>query len=221
MNHEVSEELTNIFAKLNKAITFQEGIQDLISFRNQRFDEWKSSLSGVTKEEYHLQPYINHQGYEKKNIAYSLYHVFRIEDIVCNTLIQNQMEVFFDGYKEKMLSPIITTGNELVKEEIARFTEQLNLDMLWEYGEKVKDTTNEYLQSLDKLSAKRKITQQDKARVIELGVVSSNPLANWLVDYWGSKNIDGLLRMPFSRHWLMHEEASFRIKDKVIERRKK
>ena len=37
----------------------------------------------------------------------------------------------------------------------------------------------------------------------------------WLIDYWCGKDIRGLIQMPFSRHWIMHIEASLRIKNKM------
>lgn len=37
----------------------------------------------------------------------------------------------------------------------------------------------------------------------------------WLIDYWRGKDIRDLIQMPFSRHWIMHIEASLRIKNKI------
>lgn len=37
----------------------------------------------------------------------------------------------------------------------------------------------------------------------------------WLIDYWCGKDIRGLIQMPFSRHWIMHIEASLRIKNEI------
>ena len=51
-----------------------------------------------------------------------------------------------------------------------------------------------------------------------LKVVSDNENSIWLIDYWCDKNIQGLIQMPFSRHWIMHIEASLRIKNKILEK---
>ena len=65
-------------------------------------------------------------------IAYSIWHIFRIEDIVAHTVIKEEEQVFFAGnYQKRINSPIITTGNELVKQQIAEFSKQLNLDELY------------------------------------------------------------------------------------------
>lgn len=61
----------------------------------------------------------------------------------------------------------------------------------------------------------RKFDDEDKKRLRALQVVSTDENACWLIDFWGRKNIRGLIQMPFSRHWIMHIEASIRIKNKI------
>ena len=49
-------------------------------------------------------------------------------------LISKNEQVFFSSnYQERINSPIITTGNELVKEQIADFSKQLNMKELYSY----------------------------------------------------------------------------------------
>ncbi|MDO5576298.1 MAG: hypothetical protein Q4F84_04405 [Fibrobacter sp.] len=59
------------------------------------------------------------------------------------------------------------------------------------------------------------MSPEDKEYLKSLNVVSKNENAYWLIDYWCGKNICGLIQMPFSRHWIMHIEASIRIKNKI------
>ena len=47
------------------------------------------------------------------------------------------------------------------------------------------------------------------------GCVSESESANWLIEYWCGKDVLGLIRMPFSRHWIMHIEAMRRIKNRL------
>ena len=42
-------------------------------------------------------PFANAKGYHNKTIAYSIWHIARIEDIVAHTLIANDEQVFFSG----------------------------------------------------------------------------------------------------------------------------
>lgn len=39
-----------------------------------------------------------------------------------------------------------------------------------------------------------------------LQVVSEDEKAVWLIDYWCNREVRVLIQMPFSRHWIMHNE---------------
>ena len=73
------------------------------------------------------------------------------------------------------------------------------------------DSTNKLLRRLEYKDLKRKFTDDDRERLIESGSVSKDEEAFWLIDYWCGKDVKGLIRMPFSRHWIMHIEAMCRI----------
>ena len=65
-------------------------------------------------------PFAGANGYHSKTLVYSIWHIFRIEDIVAHTLIQGDDQILFSGgYREKIGCDIITTGNELKGEELA------------------------------------------------------------------------------------------------------
>lgn len=82
----------------------------------------------LTREQFHSMPFINVKGYHNKTIAYSLWHIFRIEDIVIHSLIKGDEQIFFKGnYQELINSPITTTGNELIKQQIKDFSKKLDL----------------------------------------------------------------------------------------------
>lgn len=114
-----------------------------------------------------------------------------------------------------MNSPIITTGNELVKEEISTFSSKLDLEELYKYISDVDESTTQLLKGLSYEDLKIRMTDQDKKLIKSLEVVSTAEEAYWLIDYWCNKNIQGLIQMPFSRHWIMHIEAGIRIKNKI------
>lgn len=170
----------------------------------------------LSREDFDSIPFINADGYHSKTIAYSIWHIFRIEDIVVHTLISENEQVFFSGnYQERINSPIITTGNELVKEQIVAFSKQLNLKELYSYIFEVKDSTEKIINNLSYDELKKKISEERKEQLKSLNVVSDDKNAVWLIDYWCNKDIRGLIKMPFSRHWIMHIEASLRIKNKI------
>ena len=123
--------------------------------------------------------------------------------------------LFLEDYQKRINSPIVTTGNELVKQQIADFSEKLNLRELYSYITEVKDSTEKIICSLSYKDLKKKITDDKKEKLKSLNVVSTDENAIWLIDYWCQKDIKGLIQMPFSRHWIMHIEASLRIKNKT------
>ena len=217
MNKEWSELNKTMQLQLKKKDTFDEGIATLFALRKQLWNTILSYRKELTREDFDSMPYINADGYHSKSIAYSLWHVFRIEDICAHTLVAGDEQVLFaEGYQERTGSPIITTGNELVKEEIAEFSRQLNLDELYSYMSDVKKSTEKILKGINFEDTKRKISDDRRKQVEGLGVVSEDESAIWLIDYWCKKDVRGLIQMPFSRHWIMHIEACERIKRKKV-----
>ncbi len=216
MNSEWSDLNKKMQEKIKKKDTFTEAIDTLLELREKLMQEILKFKSDLDREAFNAMPFLNANGFHNKTIAYSLYHTFRIEDIVAKTLIQKSTQTFFSGnYQERMNSPIITTGNELKKQEIEEFSSKLNLDELYQYLIDVDYATTTLLKGLSYLDLKIKMTDEDANIIRSLGVVSEDENAVWLIDYWCGKNIQGLIQMPFSRHWIMHVEASQRIKNKL------
>ena len=216
MNKDWSELNKTMQLKLKKKDTYSDGVADLMELRKQLWDTILSYKSGLKREDFDSIPFINADGYHSKTIAYSLWHIFRIEDIVAHTLIKGDEQVFFaKGYQERIGSPIITTGNELVKQEIADFSSQLNLDELYSYMSDVKKSTEKILKGISFDDTKKKISEDRRLELENLGTVSQDESAIWLIDYWCKKDVRGLIQMPFSRHWIMHIEACERIKSKI------
>lgn len=216
MNAEWSDLNKKMQLQIKKKDTFYEGIDTLLELRKELMKQIIGFKELLSREDFNAMPFVNAKGYHNKTIAYSLYHIFRIEDIVCNSLIKKREQIFFkDNYFERMKSPIITTGNELVKQEISIFSSKLNLDELYKYIRDVDVLTTQLLKELVYEDLKIKMTEQDKERLKSLNVVYNDDSAVWLIDYWCDKNIKGLIQMPFSRHWIMHIEAGLRIKDGI------
>lgn len=214
MNKEWSERNKKMQSLLKKS-TFADGIQELIDLRNilmQEINSWKE----LPKEYFFANPFINADGYHSKTIAYSLWHIFRIEDIVVHSLIQKDEEILLaDSFHKKMNTSIITTGNELSGTEISDFSKALDIDVLYQYIQKVKSSTDKWLTTIDYDMLKTKFNEDDKSYINGLNVVSNDEKAIWLIDYWCNKDIKGLLKMPLSRHWIMHIEGSLRIIKKL------
>ena len=216
MNKEWSELNKTMQAELKKRDSFSNGIKTLFELREKLMQVILSLRTELSRADFNAIPFINADGYHSKTIAYSLWHIFRIEDIVAHTLISNDEQVFFSGsFQNRIGSPIITTGNELVKYQITDFSDMLNLDELYSYIREVRTSTEEILSSMSYDASKLKVPPERKAVLQSLNVVSSAENSSWLVDYWCAKDVAGLIKMPFSRHWIMHIEACLRIKNKL------
>ncbi len=216
MNKDWSEKNKKMQALIGKEATFREGIEVLIELRDDLFQQITSIVNTCPPEAFWQMPFAKAEGYHSKTLVYSMWHIFRIEDIVAHTVIMRDSQVLFtENFLERTGSPIITTGNELKGEAIADFSKQLNLKAVYEYCKAVKKSTEEMLKNFEYRDLKRKFTDEDKKRVADSHSVSTDEDAVWLIDYWCNKDIAGLIRMPFSRHWIMHIEAMCRITNKL------
>ena len=216
MNKDWSEKNKKMQTLIGKEATFREGIDVLMELRDDLFQQIMSIVNAYPPEAFYQMPFAKAEGYHSKTLAYSIWHIFRIEDIVAHTVIMRDSQVLFtEDFLERTGSPIITTGNELKGEAIAAFSKQLDIKAVYEYCAAVKNSTEEMLKNLEYRDLKRKFTDEDKRRVAESRSVSTDEAAVWLIDYWCGKDIAGLIKMPFSRHWIMHIEAMCRIKNKL------
>ena len=149
MNREWTEQNKLMQLQLKKKDTFPEGIHILIQLRKDLMTQILRLKEELSQEDFSAMPFKNAKGYHNKTIAYSLWHIFRIEDIVAHSLIADDEQIFFLGdYQKRMNAPIITTGNELVKEEIYEFSKQLQIDELYQYMIDVDKSTTKILKVL-------------------------------------------------------------------------
>lgn len=217
MNKEWSELNQQMQLQIKKQDTFASGIDTLLRLRRELKKQIIAFRTQLTDEQFSAMPYRNAKGYHSKTVAYSLWHIFRIEDVVTHTLIADDEQIFFrGGYQRKINSPIITTANELKGEEVIGFSQQLCIEGLYDYIDAVDEATKAILESIAYGEMKHRITDEKRKALEGLCVVSDDENARWLIDYWCGKDIRGLIQMPLSRHWIMHIEACIRIMDKLL-----
>ena len=203
-------------ALIAKKATFKEGIEKLLALRKSLFEQITQIVSTFPEEAFYRMPFAGAEGYHSKTLAYSVWHIFRIEDIVAHEMIAEDRQVLFSGdFRAAIHSPVITTGNELSGDEIAAFSRQLNVKELYRYAQEVARSTERILTSLTYPDLKRKFGEDMIEKLKRTGCVSDAESAAWLIGYWCGKDVRGLIRMPFSRHWIMHVEAMRRIKNKL------
>lgn len=217
MNKDWAELNKTIQLQIKKKDTFELGIDTLIKLRKELMAQIMQFKKELSIDDFSAMPYMNAKGYHNKTIAYSLWHIFRIEDIVAHSLIADDEQFFFKGdYQRRINSPIITTANELVKEEIEDFSKKLSVEELYNYIIEVDISTTQILKELTFSDIKEKMTDKKRKSLEKLNVVSKDENAYWLIDYWCGKDVKGLIQMPFSRHWIMHIEACLKIRYKML-----
>ena len=207
---------------LSKEGTFKEGIDLLIELRNSLFWQITQIVTTYPKEAFDQMPFAGAEGYHSKTLSYSIWHIFRIEDIVAHEMIAEDPQVLFVcGFDKTIHSPIITTGNELAGDAISEFSRKLDVKELYRYAQEVKKSTEQILANLTYADLKRRFGEEMITKLQGSGCVSTDENAAWLIGYWCGKDVRGLIKMPFSRHWIMHIEAMQRIKNKLCKTARK
>ena len=216
MNKDWSEKNKEIQKLLSKEATFGEAIRKLIEFRAELFQQISWIVEGYPENAFYQLPFEGAKGYHSKTLAYSIWHIFRIEDIVAHEMIAEDEQILFrEKFLKKTGSPIITTGNELEGGDIAEFSKKLKVQELYLYAKAVKESSDKILLQLQYKDLKRKFSEDIKQKLVKSKCVSEDENAFWLIDYWCGKDVKGLIQMPFSRHWIMHIEAMQRIKNRL------
>ena len=139
---------------------------------------------------------------KNENIIWNLWHIIRIEDLTANILIREKEAILNEKLKNEINISITDTGNSLTKEEIKKLAEDINIDKLKYYNDKVSEKIVNLIKRLKAEDMKRKINKINLEKIINEGGVSKDNL--WLIDYWGKKDIAGILLMPLSRHIIVH-----------------
>lgn len=150
---------------------------------------------------------------EKVTIAWSIYHVSRIEDMTMNVLVGNRDQVFLEGnWSERMNCPIKDTGNSLTTVEMKNLSDELNMGEVCNYRNIVGKRSKTIFHELQFTDVNRSIHKSDLQRIFDEGGVKEE--TSWLLDFWGSRGVAGLLYMPANFHNLHHLSESIRLKEK-------
>lgn len=139
-------------------------------------------------------------------VAWHIWHITRIEDLVGNILINNASQVFDEAWAKRMNTPATDTGNAMNAEEARALSAQIVVGELKQYRLVVGQQTLEIITSLTQADMRRKPAQQSLDRLIAEGGLTEHKQSFWLRDFWGKKTFGGLVLLPLTRHQLMHLE---------------
>lgn len=149
------------------------------------------------------------------SIAWLAWHATRCEDITMNLLAANTGQVLLNGgWLERMHIPFCDTGNGMDAETIAAFSAAVDLQALRDYRIAVGRQTRAVIQSLEPGAFLQPVDAARLPRIYEEGAVQESE--RWLVDYWGSRTIGGLMGMPVTRHPFVHWNEADKVKKKVM-----
>lgn len=94
MNKDWAELNKTMQLQIKKKDTFTLGIDTLIKLRMELMEQIMQFKNELSLDDFCAMPYMNAKGYHNKTIAYSLWHIFRIEDIVAHSLIAGDEQIF-------------------------------------------------------------------------------------------------------------------------------
>ena len=145
------------------------------------------------------------------SVAWCVWHIARIEDVAMNLLVAGSPQVLHrDNWLERMKVTVGDTGNAMDEEGVAELSAAIDIEALRAYRLAVGRRTREIVQQLEPEALKQKVDPSRLQQVRdERAVVEA---ANGIVDYWGRRNIAGLLLMPATRHNLVHLNEALRLK---------
>lgn len=156
-------------------------------------------LNDLRPHEYSIMPTATDE-----TIAWVLWHIARIEDLTMSILIADGEQLFDSNWQKQLNTPISDTGNALSDNEIMELSQQLDIENLIKYRNAVGQRTRAIIKSLSAADMKRKVSTQRIARIKQNGGVTNQADSLWLLDFWGKKDVAGLLLMPPTRHVIMH-----------------
>lgn len=214
--------LRNILLKLDK---FEEAITLCLEQHAMVHSSEMSQINAVTFEDelwnnldeivFRTMPTINDE-----TIAWSLWHLTRVEDITMNILVADADQVInTDNWLEKMQVKICDTGNSMTDEEIIELSSKINMQELRNYRIAVGRRSREMIRNFQPADLKRKMEAARLQRVLDEGAVLNVEGANWLINFWGRKNVAGILLMPVTRHHMVHINESMRLKKKMLHKK--
>jgi len=168
-------------------------------------------LDGLADEAYSIMP-----TEKDETIAWHLWHITRIEDLVGNLLIAERPQIFNDNWMAKLNTTVKDVGNSMTDEQIINFSEQVNKQELINYRNTVGQRTREILKSLTPGNLKRKPKAECLAQIVSAGGLLEDSNSIWLKDFWGKHTVSGLILLPLTRHHMMHLPDSVVIKQFVL-----
>ena len=150
---------------------------------------------------------------EEHSIVWCIWHLARIEDTAMNYLVANTSSVYDqESWFEKLRVPFRDAGNEMTPNETAQLSAKIDLQALRDYRTVVGKRTQKIIAGLSAADLTTKVDPMRIQKVLEVGAILQK--SSYITDYWGKRDIRGLLLMPATRHNIVHLNEAARLKKK-------
>lgn len=145
------------------------------------------------------------------SVAWNIWHIARIEDVAMNLLVAGSPQILHrDNWLERMKISVPHTGNAMDREEMDALSASISIVGLRDYRLAVGRRTREIVKELSVNDLQQKVQPSRLQQVMDEGALVE--AAGGIKDYWGRRNIAGLLLMPATRHPLSHLNEALRLK---------
>ncbi len=147
------------------------------------------------------------------SIAWIIWHLARIEDVTMNLLIaDNQQVINMGDWLKQMKTRNRHTGNGMYDKEIAGLSAGIDIEALKAYRIAVALSTRKLVRKLKPGDLKHRVEPSRLKRIWDEKAMLKEGKS--IVDYWGGRDIAGLLLMPPTRHCFLHLNEARRLKEK-------
>lgn len=202
------EEAKTLFLDIHKKLhlsNISEGEENETDNLIGDLKEWEYAVMPTSKDE---------------TIAWVLWHTARIEDLTMGILTAGEDQIFNDTWRRNMNAPVTDTGNAMSDDEIMELSKSLRIEELLQYRSAVGTRTRQIVERLNPEDMTRKVSLKllDKVR-LEGGVTEAEE-SSWLLDFWGKKDVAGLLLMPPTRHVMLHLNDCCKWKEAIRTKKK-
>ena len=166
-------------------------------------------VNGLTEGAFRRMPTV-----KDVTIAWNLWHITRIEDITMNLLVADGAQVLNEEWHKRLHTKVRDTGNAMTDDEILSFSGEVDKEALLNYRDAVGFRSREILGRLTPKDITRKFTASQKQGIMEAGGLTEHPDSIWLLDFWGRKDVAGILLMPLTRHQHGHLNDCLKLRKK-------
>jgi len=149
---------------------------------------------------------------KQATIAWNIWHITRIEDIISNIAINDSSQILDDAWLEKLGVTVRDTGNAWTGQEIQGFSRAVDKAELKNYRAFVGRRTRDILRTLTSADMKKKPRADSMDRIVAEGGLVDKKNSIWLKDFWAGKTFGGFVLLPITRHQMMHLPHCLEIK---------